>query len=164
MKHNKYPPRLKILSEYEKEQIENKLNGQFGIKKIPGKIIQTKTDRLYLFEGNLNEKQIQKIESILPIEKIGIYFATISPGENKIRLSIEGTHIFKEQIIKNTFNLNEEQTEKWMMGQELDIQTGKREFLIMKYKEDFLGTGKASELKINNFIPKSRRLKGKNFT
>jgi len=153
---------LAILNEYEKKQIENKLNKQFGIKKISGKIIQTKTNRLYLFEGNLSEKQIQKIESILPIEKIGVYFATIIPGENRIRLSIEGTHIFKEQITKNIFNLDEKQTEEWMKGRELNIKTGKKEFLIMKYKEDFLGTGKASELKINNFIPKSRRLKEKN--
>jgi len=31
----------------------------------------------------------------------------------------------------------------------------------MKYENDMLGTGKASEEKITNFIPKSRRLKDK---
>ena len=31
----------------------------------------------------------------------------------------------------------------------------------MKYKDNFLGTGKASENKISNFIPKNRRLKEK---
>ena len=30
----------------------------------------------------------------------------------------------------------------------------------MKYKDDFLGSGKASEKKISNFIPKNRRLLG----
>ena len=48
-----------------------------------------------------------------------------------------------------------------MMGRELLIKTGKRGFLIMKYNDDFLGTGKASEEKIGNFIPKSRRLKNR---
>jgi len=33
----------------------------------------------------------------------------------------------------------------------------------MKYKNDFLGTGKASENKIGNFIPKNRRLKHKEY-
>jgi NOL1/NOP2/fmu family ribosome biogenesis protein len=31
--------------------------------------------------------------------------------------------------------------------------------VAIRYKEDFLGCGKASESKISNFIPKSRRLK-----
>ena len=54
-----------------------------------------------------------------------------------------------------------------MKGHELPIKTGKHGFLIMKHGEDFLGTGKASEEKIGNFIPKNRRLKerqgGNNF-
>ena len=48
-----------------------------------------------------------------------------------------------------------------MKGNELEIQTGKKGFLIIKYKNDFLGCGKASEPKITNFIPKNRRLKEK---
>jgi len=46
-----------------------------------------------------------------------------------------------------------------MKGQDLQIKTGKRGFFVMKYKDDFLGCGKASQEKIGNFIPKSRRLK-----
>jgi len=45
------------------------------------------------------------------------------------------------------------------MGRELNIKTGKRDFLIIKHGDDFLGTGKVSEEKIGNFIPKNRRLK-----
>ena len=37
----------------------------------------------------------------------------------------------------------------------------KKGFVIMKCEDDFLGTGKASENKIGNFIPKNRRLKYK---
>jgi len=150
---------LKILNKSEKEELEARLNEQFGIKKLSGIIVKTGENRFFLFQGDLTEKQIQKLETVLPIERIGIYFATEVSGENKIRLSIEGTHILKEQINKNIFELDEKQTQEWMMGRELNIQTGKRDFLIMKYKDDFLGTGKASELKISNFIPKNRRLK-----
>ena len=56
---------------------------------------------------------------------------------------------------------NEKQAEEWMMGQDLNITTGKKGFFVIKFKEDFLGTGKISENKISNFIPKSRRLKFK---
>jgi len=48
-----------------------------------------------------------------------------------------------------------------MQGSELQITTGKKGYIIIKYKNDFLGTGKASENKITNFIPKNRRLKYK---
>ena len=153
---------LKILNSKEKEQIENKLNEQFGIKKIPGIIVKHGEEKLFLFTGEITEKQLREIEQRIPIERIGVYFARIAEdkkGETKIRLSIEGSQILKEQITKNIFELDEKQTEEWMMGRELNIKTGKRDFLIMKYKDDFLGTGKASELKISNFIPKERRLK-----
>jgi len=161
MKNQKYHERMKIFNENEKNQIEKKLNEQFGIKKIDGIVLQKGAERLFLFNGNLNEKQIKNLEQTFPIEKVGIYFATLMPKESKIRLSIEGTHLFKSQISKNIFELDEKQTEEWMMGRELSIKTGKKDFLIMKYKNDFLGTGKASEMKISNFIPKSRRLKEK---
>ncbi|MFH1310983.1 MAG: hypothetical protein ABIH65_01100 [Nanoarchaeota archaeon] len=150
---------LKILNENEKQEIEKNLKEQFGIENIPYKIIMWGEERLFLFSGSLNENDIKKINEIIPIERIGIYFAKIIKEE--IKLSIEGTQILKNNINKNIFELNSEQAEEWMMGRDLNIKTGKKGFLVMKYKEDFLGCGKASEEKIGNFIPKNRRLKNK---
>ena len=78
--------------------------------------------------------------------------------------AIESDHkpLVKHQITKNIFDLNDEQAEQWMKGQELNIESGKKGFVVMKYREDFLGTGKASAEKISNFIPKARRLKERN--
>jgi len=155
---------LKILNSNEKKQIEKKLSEQFGISKVSGTIVRHGREKLFLFTGEINEKQFGEISEKIPIERMGVYFARIAEdktGETKLRLSIEGTQILQEQITKNIFELNKKQTEEWMMGRELNIQTGKKDFLIMKYKDDFLGTGKASELKISNFIPKERRLKEK---
>ncbi len=151
---------LHILKPKEKKQIERQLNEQFGIKKVPGIIIKTGTERLFLFQGNLDKKEILDLEKTIPIERIGVYFAKFQA--NKIRLSIEGVHILKDQITKNIFELDEKQTQQWMSGNELNIKIGGKDFLVMKYKNNFLGTGKASENKITNFIPKSRRLKNKN--
>ena len=95
------------------------------------------------------------------MERVGAYFAKVinnGMGE-KIRLSIEGSQFLKSQITKNILEISDKDAEEWMKGHELYIQTGKREFLIMKNNEDFLGTGKASEGKIGNFIPKNRRLR-----
>jgi len=151
---------FKILSKKEKIEIENKLNKQFGIKEIPGILLRRGAERIFLFQGSFTKKDIKELEYNIPTERVGIYFAKIIG--NYIRLSIEGIHALKDQINKNIFDLNEQQAEQWMTGEELLIETGKRDFLIMRYKEDFLGCGKASEKKIGNYVPKSRRLKNKN--
>lgn len=150
---------LKILKKSEKREIENQLKGRFGIQEIPGTLIMKGKERLFLFSGNFDKKEIRKLENILWIERIGVYFAKFVDGT--VKLSIEGVHFLKSQIKKNIFELEETQVEDWMKGQDLQIKTGKKGFLAMKYKDDFFGTGKASEEKIGNFIPKSRRLKNR---
>ena len=150
---------IRILNEQEKQEIEKKLNEQFGINHIPGLIIQRGEERLFLFSGSFSEKDIKNLEKCAFIERMGVYFAKIIG--NNIRLSIEGSQILKNQITKNIFELDSKQAEEWMMGRELGIKTGRHGFLIMKHGSDFLGTGKASENKIGNFIPKNRRLKEK---
>lgn len=153
---------LKILNKKEKQEIEEKLNNQFGIGKISEKIIMKGKEKLFLFSGSFTNEEIKKLEEIIIIEKVGVYFAKIDERTKDIRLSIEGSQIFKNQINKNIFEIPKELVEQWMKGQELQIKTGKKGFLVMKYKNDFLGTGKASVEKISNFIPKIRRLKEKN--
>lgn len=148
---------LKIMNKYEKGEIEKKLKEQFGIESVPGLIIQRGEERLFLFQGDFTESEIKKLESSVVIERLGVYFARIVRDE--IRLSIEGTQILKGQIKKNIFTLKDDQVEEWMTGADLQVATGEHGFLIIKHGSDFLGCGKASEHKISNFIPKSRRLK-----
>lgn len=188
----------KILNEKEKDEIIEKLNEQFGISEIQGKIIMRGKERLFLYSGNLDEEDMKKLESIVFIERAGIYFAKIEESNEEIRLSIEGTQILGNQIKKNIFEIPKELVEDWMKGHEIlfeDIkklkyknemnntnlarneqltnssrggQAGIKEgienlkgFVVIKYKNEFLGTGKASENKIGNFIPKNRRLREK---
>ncbi|MBU0894467.1 MAG: hypothetical protein KKF48_00730 [Nanoarchaeota archaeon] len=148
---------IKILNKSEKQEILNKLKNQFGITDIQGLLVKCGAERIFLFQGSLNQKEIKKLEKIVPIERVGIYFA--KEQNNLIRLSIDGILILKNQIKKNIFELNQEQMKEWMCGNELNINSGLNDFVIIKYKNDFLGTGKASENKITNFIPKARRLK-----
>src|SRR4030042_5790124 len=138
---------LKFLNQQEKERLIKQLNQQFGIKEIPWKIARLGKERIILFSGEISEREIQIIDNIARIEGIGIYFAKIDEKSRDIRLSIEGAQLMEEQITKNIFELNEKQAEQWMMGQELNINIGKKGFIIMRYKDDFLGTGKASENK-----------------
>ncbi len=150
---------LKFLNETEKERLIRVLNQQFGIKKIPFQLARLGKERIMLFSGDISGREVLNIDQVAHIEGIGLYFA--KEQIDGIRLSIEGTHLLKEQITKNISELNEKQAEQWMMGQELNINTGKRGFFIIKFKDDFLGCGKASENRITNFVPKPRRLKYK---
>jgi NOL1/NOP2/fmu family ribosome biogenesis protein len=151
--------RLKILNKTEKRGIEKDLYEQFGIKSIPGIVLRRGWERLFLFTGDFSKEDLEKLEEIIPIERVGVYFAKIVNGG--VKLSIEGVHLLKDKIRKNIFDLNQTQVEEWMKGQDLQVKTGKYGFLVMKYKDDFLGMGRASEEKIGNYIPKSRRLKNK---
>jgi NOL1/NOP2/fmu family ribosome biogenesis protein len=152
---------IKIFNEKEKAGIEKQLHEKFGIKSLPGKILMLGAERLFFFTGELSDEELKKIELITPIEKIGCYFAKLI--DEKIKLTIEGTQILKNQISKNIFEINEKQAEEWMSGRELNIKTGMKGFVVIKNQktEDLLGCGKASENKITNFIPKSRRLKAR---
>ncbi|HKL23803.1 MAG TPA: hypothetical protein VJ912_00540 [Candidatus Nanoarchaeia archaeon] len=150
---------LEILNKEKTKQISEKLEQQFGIKELRGLLVKKGKERVFLFQGKFTEKEIKDLEKITPIERAGVYIGKYIPGEDAFRLSIEGTQVFKNQINKNIFELNEEQAGKWMSGQELNLKPEKKGFVVMKYKDNFLGCGKASEEKITNFIPKNRRLK-----
>ncbi len=150
---------LKFFNEQEKERIIKILKQQFGIKEIPWKIARLGKERIMLFSGEIGDREIFNLDRAAHIEGVGLYFAKEQP--DGIRLSIEGTQLLRDQITKNVFELNEKQAEEWMLGQELNVQTEKKGFFIMKFKDDFLGCGKASENRITNFVPKPRRLKYK---
>lgn len=149
----------RFLKSSERKKIEKSLNERFGIEKIPGEIIIAGKERLFLFTGDANESDVRELEKLAPVDRIGVYFAKIVRDD--VKLSIEGSQILQNQIKKNIFELDDEQAIKWMKGEELNIKTGKRGFLIMKHKDDFLGSGKASEEKIGNFVPKIRRLRNR---
>jgi len=108
---------LKILTEKEKHEIVQKLNKRFGIKEIPGVITMHGKERLFLFQGDLNEKEIKELEQNVPIERAGIYFAKLIG--NEVKLSIDGVQVLKDQITKNILEINEKQAQQWMMGREL---------------------------------------------
>lgn len=151
---------IKILNNSEKKEIEKKLQNQFGIKSISGILLQRGAERIFLYQGEFSQEQIKILEKTSQVERVGLYFCKFQNEE--IRLSIEGTHILKEQIKKNIFELDKEQSEIWMKGSELNVKSGFNGIVVMKYKNEFLGCGKASAEKITNFIPKNRRLKEKN--
>ena len=143
---------LKILNTKEKKMVFNMLKNQFGYgKKLDYVFLQGK-DRLYTIN-----RDIERIdEKKLNIDTMGLYFGTISNDE--IRLSIEGSQIIGKDCKKNILELNEREMKDWLMGKELDKKTGLRGFVLLKHKNDFLGTGRIKDNIVLSYVPKSRRI------
>ncbi len=117
----------------------------------------------------LTNRELEKINtSDLKIDNIGLYIATIEEKLNKearVRLSIEGSQIIGPRAKKNILEINREQLKGWFFGNDFEVSKGncERGFVILKYKNDFVGCGnltkKEGGYEIKNYVPKERRLK-----
>lgn len=59
---------------------------------------------------------------------------------------------------KNVVEISDENVKKWLFGNDIKVETECRGFVIVKNKNDFLGTGKVRGNEILNFVPKIRRI------
>lgn len=154
MLHNKT---MKPLPASQKKKIIEDLNNQFGITDLPYLFLQFGKDKIRIYSGDLSKENLNNLDKSARIENIGLYFARIQP--DGVRLTIDGIQLVKDQITKNILELNNEQAEKWLRGNDLDIQT-EPAFKILKNNEEYIGCGKSTGDKISNFVPKERRIKG----
>ena len=146
-----------ILSRAEKERLLEKLEQQFGISKLDFLLILSGQDKVRGYSGILSKEEIIKLSEQVNIETIGLYLFKIH--EEGLRLTIDACQILKNQITKNIIEINQEQLELWLKGQDLEIQQQGTGFRVLKYKDDFVGCGKLSNNRITNFVPKERRIK-----
>lgn len=144
---------MKILSSSEKKKIIKELE-KFGIEKLNYLLFQTGKGKIRGYSGNLSRQELSELSRLLNVEIIGLY---LMRQDNEIRLSLDATHLLKPS--KNIIEVNDNQAQSWLRGEDLSLTTDLKGFVIIKHNQDFLGSGKASENKILNFIPKERRLK-----
>ena len=145
---------MKILSSSQKKKIINNLNEQYGITFLPYLLIKFGKEKIRLYSGNLSKNELINLDRNLRIENIGIYFAKEQP--DGIRLTIDSVNLIN--INKNILEINNDESEKWLKGYDLAINTSKG-FKILKNNDDFIGCGKSTGQKISNFVPKERRVK-----
>ena len=147
-------PELKILNNKEIKEIYKLIREQWGAKiKLDYGFLKNSKNRIFVIS-----KDIAKIDtSKLRLNSAGMYFCEID--SKGIRLSIEGSQIIGEKATKNVVELNDEETRRWFKGEDLEKNCEDcRGFLIIKHKNDFLGTGKYTNGKILNYVGKTRRV------
>ena len=145
---------LKFLNKKESGRILNKIKEQFGIKKLDFDygILQNKQGRIFLISKDINKVDLSRLR----INELGLYVARLDKG---LRLTIEGSQLFGKYATKNIYEVNGEEANSWLQGNEIDCSKEFNGFVIVKYKDNYLGSGKCKNNKILNFIPKERRIK-----
>ena len=141
----------KILNNKEIKKFLQQLNKQFGFSEKLPYIFFEKKDKVYI----LSKKYSSIDFSPFKINSLGLYVA--KKEINGIRLSIEGSQLIGPKSKKNIIELDS--PEEWLQGKDIENKQNAKSFVLIKYKDDFLGCGICKKDKILNFIPKSRRIK-----
>ena len=147
-------PELKILNSREIKEIYSMIEKQWGAKiRLDYGFLKNNKNRVFIIS-----KDISRIDtSKLRLNSVGMYFCEFdSIG---IRLSIEGSQIVGLKATKNIVEVNEEEMKKWFKGEDLEKECRDCSgFLILRHKDDFMGTGKYVNGKILNYVGKTRRV------
>ncbi|MEM4181889.1 MAG: hypothetical protein QXX68_01915 [Candidatus Pacearchaeota archaeon] len=158
--------KIEILNKKEKEEVLERLS-YLGKLKTENLFIRT-SEKIRMFSGHLDKEEIKKIWRSFMIEGIGLYtikdIVNIKKNIKETRLSLDALHYFKDQIKKSIIEIDEEQKNQWFKGEAIALSEKqkekiKSEIIALKFKNDFIGTGKIKENKIYNYLPKERRIK-----
>lgn len=145
--------KLKILNNKETKEITALLDSQWEIReKLEYIFLMDKDGRIFIINKEFSDID----ESKLRINSMGMYFGELR--NNELRLSVEGSQLLGKYAKKNIYELDDNQFKDWIAGEDIPAENDFVCFLLIKHKDDFIGTGKFKEGKILNFVPKARRL------
>jgi len=142
---------MNIMSKTEIRKFLRQLNKQFGIEVDLNYIfIKSKQNKIFIIN-----KDFEKIKpEAFNINTAGLYIA--KQEIDGLRLTIEGSQIIGSKATKNILTLDN--PEEWLKGKNIEIKTKLKGYVIVKYKDDFLGCGRVVKNRLRNYIPKTRRI------
>jgi len=145
---------LKYMSHKEMKVIIRQIEEQWGcsLDDFGKKYIMIQSDEdINIITHDLAEFSFETLR----INTAGMYFCNVKKG--LIRLSIEGSQIIGLLATHHVEELDDEEIKLWMTGNDLEKQG--EGFVIIKHKNDFMGTGRfTDDGRLLNFVPKIRRL------
>lgn len=143
-----------ILGSREIKVFFKELEKQFG--KIPENfkelVFIKGKEKVYIITRDIDNVNMTNIR----INSIGLYIVEIK--NEQLRLSIEGAQLIGPHATKNVCELTKEQLKKWFKGEDIQVEGQYEGFVILKYENDYVGSGRYSEGTITNFVPKARRI------
>jgi NOL1/NOP2/fmu family ribosome biogenesis protein len=155
---------LAIMNTREIKELHKILKKQYDFnKKLDYVFLINNKNRIYIITDNIREINLETLR----IDRIGLYIGELFKEKKEFRPSWEGSQIIGKNAEKNIIELkNEKQFTEWMKGLDVEIDLDNNKsldldcYLIVKYKEDIIGTGRYNkkEKKLMNYVSKSRRL------
>ena len=146
---------LKILNTKEISKILEQIKSQFSIKELSLDFVFLTNEDNKVF---ISTKDIAKVDfRNLRINNIGLYFGKLEI--DGFRPSIEGSQILGKLAKENVIEINMEDTKKWFKGEDLQTNFNNKGYVILKCKDDFLGSGKIKNNRIINYVDKGRRIR-----
>ncbi len=147
--------KMKVMNKKETKKLLNAVKEQYGTSKLDLDylFILGKEDKIYIIDkrfGGLDTTNLR-------VNSVGLYFGKFE--DKVVRLSIEGSQIVGPLSKKNVLTLGKKEIGEWIRGNDLIDNTGSNDFALVKYNDDFYGSGKCSKGRILNFVTKSRRIK-----
>ncbi|WP_457742054.1 methyltransferase RsmF C-terminal domain-like protein [Thermococcus sp.] len=116
-------------------------------------------DLIYEIRGN--HRKIYAYRScqlkISDIGRRGIYFGRIE--SDGIRLTIEGAFLVGSKATKNVLELDDERARHYLAGESIEVDEGVNGWVILKWRSYYLGSAKAKNGRLLNYVPKDRRLR-----
>ena len=144
---------LKILNSKETKEIMKSLKLQYGFEdKLDYAFLRDTKDRIHIVSKDIAGIDLRRLR----INSIGMYFCTIE--KDGIRLTIDGSQIIGPGSDKNIIDIDDAQLKQWISGVDLDMKTALSGYVLIRHGNDFIGSGKASDRKIFNYVPKARRI------
>jgi len=144
---------LKILNSKEIKAILKQIEAQWGAKlRLNYVFLQNSQNKVYIVNRDISKLNLDNLR----INSIGLYFCELS--KVGIRLSIEGSQIVGPKASKNILEIDKEQSEQWLRGQDLPAEGNHKGFVLIKHRNDFSGTGLFKNGQVLNFVGKERRI------
>ena len=145
---------LTILNTREKKNLSKLLRKQFNCNfEFNYEVFMNTKNRIFLLNKDVAKINLDELR----VNSLGLYFGELYKN-NELRLSIEGSKIIGELAKKNVLQLDDKHAKKWMSGEDFEVDTDLKGFVIIKNEDDFLGCGKIVEGKLLNYVPKERRV------
>jgi NOL1/NOP2/fmu family ribosome biogenesis protein len=148
----------KILSKKDVEEVEKIIEKNYGSLPNLNNYISILTRREKIW---ITTKEAFNLAKKIKFNTIGLYIGKFKRND-KIHLSLEGMQFFAKDAKKNIIMVNEENMKKFMWGSSITefekINCELNNFVLVKYKNDFIGLGILRENKVENLLPKSRRI------
>ncbi len=162
---------IPVLNTHELRELNKELEQIFGFT-VPKSFvfIQAGDNKIHITTRRIDDINL----NALKVARIGMYFCT--RDKYGVRLSIEGTQLFKDKICKNIIDITPQQQRSWLFGKDLELsaeqcasvmkkegeqeEDGKShsEIFVVRCGEDFCGCGRIKQGNIlQNFVPKERR-------